>query len=309
MLKENFGYIPSKITARDWIFGGFTPIPETDTINNWETYLPIVEYQNSNGFDEMACVTYSILNCLEILYLYKTNKEINFSDRYIAKMSGTTNHGNSLEKVFNTIRTYGLVEQNVYPNTAKNWDEYYQEVPQEIIDKGKEFLNTWNVYREWVNPDDKDAIYTALYGSPLQVVVRYAQGLENEILSPVGAYNHAVMCYGAKQGKYWEIFDHYTQIRKRYAWDYKFDSVLKPTLILKNNIMFIPKDNALFLLVEGKEQKLAMGLNGKLVIFTDKIDTLLNSASRSGKFNVPIPLTLTEWESVSKVDGKGNPIN
>lgn len=83
------------------------------------------------------------------------------------------------------------------------------------------------------------------------------------------------------------------------------------TLTDKPNMQKFPvQDNKLYLLVgdDTKTQKLAMGYRGKLMVYNRKIDTMLNSASRSGKWEPPIPLGPSQWGSVEKIDGKGNPL-
>jgi hypothetical protein len=69
---------------------------------------------------------------------------------------------------------------------------------------------------------------------------------------------------------------------------------------------FVPKNNELYLLVEGPEQKLAMGLDGRLVIYDNKVDALINAASRSKEYKVPVPLTMEMWDQAPKIDGRGN---
>jgi hypothetical protein len=308
----NLGYIPAVITAEDWRIGGqgdfFSPVNSTALIsgNNWEEWLPVIEYQNQAGFDRMACVTYSLMNCFEILNIQETGKELNFSDRYIAKLSNTSRQGNTLPAVFDEVRENGLVKESVWPDVLTDWDDYYKQVPANIIGSGKEFIKDYDVYREYVATYKKDLIFEALNHAPLQVIVEYASG--DGILNPGQAYNHAVTCYGAKKNEYWLIYDHYTQTRKKYAWDYEFAAILKPTFKLKKPNMLKVKNGFMYLLVEGPTQKLGMGLDGALVVFADKVDCLINSSSRLKIFEPAIPVTLAQWSSVKKVDSKGKKI-
>jgi hypothetical protein len=71
----------------DWALGGLTPLDFkfSNPDGDWSDYLPADEFQNRWSYDRMACVTYSILNCLEILYFYQTGTGKNFSDRFLAK--------------------------------------------------------------------------------------------------------------------------------------------------------------------------------------------------------------------------------
>ena len=97
---------------------------------------PSEEKQSSNYADSMACVTFSALNCIETQYEFFTGQDINFSDRFIANISGTTPQGNSIQNVLDAIRHYGLVLEKDYP-TPKNftWNDYYTSIPPEVFDK------------------------------------------------------------------------------------------------------------------------------------------------------------------------------
>lgn len=302
---KNFGLILKPQKPSDWIAGGFTPLTQQGikSDGNWTDFLPIVEYQNNGSFDRMDCVTYSLLNCIEALYKFQTGIERNFSDRALAKLSHTTKEGNSLDTVFDTARKFGLVDETLWPDVFTNWDDYYVDVPIEIQNLGYEFLTIWSLYREWISTKNKDLIFNSLKDAPLQVVVAFATG--NDLLKPTTQYNHAVCLFNAVYGEYWEIFDHYSQTIKKYHWDYEFGTILKPTLYNKKTMTFIPQDNQLYLLVQGLEQKLAMGYKSSLMIYDEKIDTLLNSASRSKQYQIPKPLTQDEYNSVDKINGKG----
>lgn len=309
---ENFGLIEVARKPQDWFIGGdgdfFSPLNSKPLItgNNWETWLPVVEYQNNGGFDRMACVTYSDMNTLEILHKKVAGVELNFSDRYIAKLSGTTKFGNSVDIVFDAIRKYGLVLESDWQDVNTNWDDYYKEVPAEVITKGQKFLDKWDIYREYVATYKKDLIFEALNYAPLQVIVRYDSG--DGLLNPTGKYNHAVTCFGAKYGEYWLIFDHYSQTVKKYAWEYEFGSIIKPTLKLKDIPMFKPENNHLYQLVQGLGG-FAMGLDGKLVIDdTDKILASVMMRTHGDTKDKTHPLTQADWDSVPHVNLKGEKI-
>jgi len=309
---ENFGYIPIEQKPSDWLFGGqgefFSPLNSVKLIDdhNWFPWLPVVELQNNGSFDRMACVTFSDMNTLEIINRFKTGKELNWSDRYIAKLSGTTKQGNNVAIVFDTIREYGLIPESEWPDVGTSWDEYYKTVPQSLIDEGKKFISKYDLYREYVPTSNKDAIFEALNYAPLQVIVKYCSG--DGILNPVGNYNHAVTCYGAVYGEYWMIFDHYTQTLKKYAWGYEFGCIIKPTFNIKQPNMFKPENNFLYQLTQG-EGGFAMGLNGKLVIdSTDKILASVIMRNGGDTIGKTRPLTLDAWNSVPHVNLKGEKI-
>lgn len=305
-MEDRFGLLVRDTNVRDWIAGSFSPVEPViyQPLGQWDYFLPTIEYQSNNGEESWMCTIFSLTNALEMLHIRQTGIEINFSDAWLGKLSGTVKgFGNFLDDVFDYARKNGLVLQSRWAN----FPDPYREIPQEIRNEGKDFLANWSLYREWVNPTKKDDIKRALREAPLQVTVRYAEG--NGLLKPTGTHNHAVTLYGYEDEKWFNIYDHYTQTRKRYAWDYEFGAVLKPSLIKKtNNFMFTPQDNTLYLLVQGPEQILTMGLNGKLIKYDEKIDALINSASRSKKYQIPVPITMEQYNSCEKLDGKGNKI-
>ena len=296
--------IIEKPKVTDWIAGGFTPLESKVLAPNqdWERFLPVAEYQNLGGYDRSACGAYLVTNLIEILHLAQTKIEINLSDRSLAKLGGVVmGVGGSLAQIFDEGRNNGFNYEHDWPDTLVKSD-YYNDIPQEVLDKRVKF----EIYREWIKTYDRELVYNSPQYAPLGVLCCYANG--SDILNPEGNYNHFVTVYGAEKGKYWKIFDHYTNNKKKYAWDYEFGCVLKPTLIL-NNMEFKPENNHLYLLVQGPEQKLCMGIDGKLMIYDEKIDTLLNSVSRAKKYLIPTPITMEQYNSCEKVNGKGEKIN
>jgi hypothetical protein len=141
---------------------------------DWEMYAPTGERQKGKE-DSMSCVTFSDLNSIEMQEKFLTGKQVNYSDRWIAKMSETTKQGNYLWKVADTIRKYGLVLEEDYP-TPENytWAQYHAEIPeakkQELIAKGKKWLEKWSVSYEWL-PIDTATIKYHLKHAPLQIVI------------------------------------------------------------------------------------------------------------------------------------------
>lgn len=91
--------------------------------------------------DSDACVSYSVVHAVESFIKQTLGVDVDFSERFLAKMSGTTLDGNNLESVVNALKKYGLVMDTDWPEPYTfTWDEYYAAIPQEIIDKGKATL-------------------------------------------------------------------------------------------------------------------------------------------------------------------------
>lgn len=262
---EYFGLINKPIDPQRWIYKSNSPLlgGEINPTSDWEQWLPIVEYQNLYGFDTMACVTYSFLNCIETLWKFQGNTERNFSDRFLATMSGTTHAGNTFDGVSDGARRCGLVNESEYPHNANSWNEYYKVISDEILAIGKKFLKDYEIKAEFVRTYRLDDILEALKYSPLQVTVKYASG--DDILNPTGEWNHAVTCYGYKMNEYWKIYDHYTQTKKKYAWNYEFGAINKFTLQKIKPTFMTVQDNVLYQLVEGLGG-FALGLDGRLII-------------------------------------------
>lgn len=137
-LEKNHGVIIEK-KPEDFA-GGTLPYEVLNPSGDWTPYLPKPENQFTHHVDSQACVTFSILNVIETQYKFKTGKDINFSDRFIAKMSGTTTQGNSVQNVCDAINKYGLVLEEEWPTDVEfNWAQYYAPIPQSVLDKAKKY--------------------------------------------------------------------------------------------------------------------------------------------------------------------------
>ena len=288
---KKFGLLQELREAAHYIAGTIKS-KELQPTGQWDNDLVEKELQNK-GTETLACVSFSATTELEMLEKKLTGKESNYSDRFVAKMSGTTKRGNYLWKVASSIRKTGMVleERWAYVN---GWDNYYSDIPQDIKDEGLEYLDKWEVGHEWVDGNVED-IKEHLKYAPLQATVRYASG--TGIMNPKGPTDHAITIYGYVEGEYWKIFDSYQGYLKKYAWDYKFDSIIKYTLTSKIKPMEI-KQNHLYQLIEGKGG-VALGLDDGLIIDDlAKINStfmIRNNGDIKGKI---VTATLEEWESV-----------
>jgi len=236
----------------DYSIGALDETPINPS-GNWKDCLPIKEYQN-RGLETVACVSFSALNCLEILHKRLYGVEMNWSDRFTAKMSNTTHRGNWLTTVADSIRHDGLILEKDYPSIWTSWDNYYQEVPQELKNKGKEFLKQYKINYEWIIPTNPDTLIYALKIAPIQVVVHAWSNKVNGIYQRTEKpLNHAVVLINSVYGKYWEIFDTYDGIIKKLAWDYNINHGFKYSLT-KNNMRFIKeKSKSAVYLIKGQE--------------------------------------------------------
>lgn len=189
----------------------------------WEKYIPPDEFQNQGNFEPYACGSFGTWNCIETAMRRRYGEIENYSDRYLAKMTGTdVKMGNSPHFVAEYIRLKGGVYENDWPYVNTTFEDFYK-TPPPLSDK---FLPEFGFGHEYVNSDPV-SMKDALRLSPLGVSV-YAWALDEDGLyyKPDGARDsHWVMCYGYKQGEYWNVFDSYSNSHKKVKWNTKFEVV------------------------------------------------------------------------------------
>jgi hypothetical protein len=131
---QNTGVLLGSGTKQLWV-GGTIPYEVRLESGDWRPYLPVAEKQK-NPVETMACVTFSDLNVLEIQAKQQSGIEPNWSDRFIAKLSDTTPQGNYLDKVADTVRKFGLVQESDWPTPPNaTWTTYYADIPQQVINR------------------------------------------------------------------------------------------------------------------------------------------------------------------------------
>lgn len=164
------------IRPEDYVFGSVSPIERFDLFSGIfkRDYLPSPERQSNRLFDSYSCVTFSFINSIEVTFKrlielgritpdniqwledngYFINNEVNFSDRFLAVLSGTTpQYGNSGAAVAQYARDLGLAPQTLcdFPGDYTEL-MYYDRLT--ISDKAKEvaleFKNRFNIQYEWV---------------------------------------------------------------------------------------------------------------------------------------------------------------
>lgn len=317
MKQPTFGLIRENILdERDWHFGGYTGIMNDEALvvdGQWDLWLPTLEVQRNQYFETMACVSFASANAIEALLNRKYSLDANYSDRALAKMSGTKKTGNSMSIVADTVRNKGLIGEHYWPfdiDAIKTWDEFYETIPADILARAEEFLGEYEITWEWVFSADPEKIKEALKYAPLATAIYaytptnadgYYMRLENTWP------NHLVLLYGYEDGQYWKIYDQYTNCYKKMAWDFNFGSKIKFN-ITKKGEQSMPKytfeNNTLLQLVEG-EGGFGLYLDGKIIV--DELDKILASwlvrtgGNTSGKVRA---VTLEVWNEFSKINLK-----
>lgn len=212
--KHNTGLIEGSGTKSLWV-GGTIPYEVRLETGDWRPYCPTGEKQKDPA-ETMACVSFSCNNVLEIQNKF-LGVDVNYSDRFLAKMSGTTNEGNRLDVVADTARTIGLVLESEYPSTHTTWQDFYAEVPQSVKDKAVKQVILYEF-----QTNDVASLKKQLKQCPLQVTI------------PQPYPNHAVVLVHI-DGTTAYYFDSYSPFIKTIAVS-KISAVLK-ILLLKTNIM------------------------------------------------------------------------
>jgi hypothetical protein len=264
-IPENTGLLIRAPQPTDWIAGGETGIALTarNAKANWKDYLPGPERQKGRKVETMACVTYSALNSVETqirwmiaagmisnklieqmtaLGYFDANCNLNFSDRFTAKMSGTGKSGNYLTAVWDSIRNHGLVPEKDWPGDVDNftWDEYYKEIPQAIKDKAQKAREIFEVKYEfvWENGNGDKKIHSHLAQAPLQLAAPVCKPWAGGTIKACGSTvpQHATQIFGYELGTSVEIFDTYDPFTKKLAWDYPMPYILKGLVDLKQAV-------------------------------------------------------------------------
>ena len=153
---------------------GIIPFVVRNPSGDWIQWLPAGETQ-SKPVETFACVSYSLLHCLETQEYFLTGKRIRYSARWLAKISGTTGAGNYLVSVAQAVQQYGLVREETWPTPANyTWDSFYAEpTPTErqiLLAEGQEWLKTHKFQWEWLTTNLAD-ILQHITQCPLQVTL------------------------------------------------------------------------------------------------------------------------------------------
>ena len=213
---KNYGVIEGQ-RGTDWVAGSI-PFEELNPSGVWDQWLPLGEWQRIGNLDLMACVTFSGLNILEMIYFFMTGTRRNFADRFNAFLSGTTVNGNWLWKVGDSFRKDGLVDEIEWPTPSANptWEEYYIPPTIDTINKGKKFLEDWTINYEFID-FSRDSLLYHIKQSPIQVVIP----------------GHAVALFNV--GQVYKYFDSYEPFIKERSEG--FSSALKYVMTRKTKML------------------------------------------------------------------------
>lgn len=205
-IATNSGLIITAPLPKDYMMGSEASLGVAEVMpsGDWTPYKPQGEDQYGQGWDSMSCTSFSYTNTIEtyINFLISSKKigqdsikwltdkgyidsngTLNFSDRFLAIMSGTTQSGNALNKVAETARTVGLIPQSMLPFGGNSWNEFMNAdlITKQITDLGKEFLTRFKLSYEWVmfnqdrslDANERKLLQDSLKQLPLQVGIPF----------------------------------------------------------------------------------------------------------------------------------------
>lgn len=210
---KKYNLIIDEIQPENYQLGGFGSLPK-DIIcpdKDWTPFLPKKELQ-AELYETWACATFTVLNCVEILIKAKYGIKENFSDRFLAVASGTTQGGNSPHTVAEFLRKIGAPPENVYPFNAESYDVFHQKIPQKIYDIALEFVEKYDFKHEFVRGEDIDE---ALQYSPLLISVAAWFQKDGIYYRPEGIRDNHATTYVKREQDNRLVFDSYDSMLKK----------------------------------------------------------------------------------------------
>jgi len=315
MINRGFIYARPSVTA--WQYGGISGIHKEilQKDRQWTDFLPTFEPQSFLYGDSMGCVSFSFLNGCETFLRRTTNREYNFSDRFLAIRSGTTTKGNTFENVAESARKYGLAMEESMPLSGiTSRANFYTDIPDDADKSAKAFNDIFDLNYEFI-PDDSYTIWEALQFAPVQIGI-YAYGTYKNGVYQVSSRtpNHGVLCVGGSYGNYLTIFDTYEDNRethigqiKKIAWNTTIWGALMPKITLKNPNMSYPfQENKVYILTEAPGGSFLYA-GKKLLKFTEPNGEVINTLARQKKLDI-ITIVKKDLEGVDIHNFKGEKI-
>lgn len=253
MKEHQHGGIIEQVRDTDY-FAGALPFEIRIPSGDWTPYLPEFEWQKIGTLETDACVPFAAVQSVvaQINYFIATSqlpayhlarlKDLGFitedgkfhaSERFIAKMDGTTERGTAMVAPWDAIRKFGMLPDSDWPfHESMTWNEFYKPVPAELLTKAQEFLKLFGVQYEWIAQGFKN-------GTPVEALKKHLQHAPLAIGTPVcEPWNteqpptcsgqpsaHSTMAY--RQYQFTFILDHYSPFLKKFALDYPIPFVMK----------------------------------------------------------------------------------
>ncbi len=215
LIKHNVPLPERTLSDKDHILGGLGPTgPDFEILKPNRDWLEIA-WENPEiqvvdiGGDTFWCVTFSHNSAWRFIWRIRyPGEDFNVSERFIAIGSGTERgRGNGKYTVAEWARKNGFVMQEDCP-TPNSVDACYAVLDKKLFDKGKNNLNTVEVFYKFLKNNSNASIFEGLLYSPVQVdVQQYAYNDLGYIISIPGApYIHEVDIV-ADFGNFYAVWD------------------------------------------------------------------------------------------------------
>lgn len=238
-------FIELPIFADEWHFGAVTGI-KSDILmpdRDWRSLGMSFEKQKKT-VESSSCVTFSIHNGIEVLERLQSGRINDYSERYTSTLAGTTKKGNSPHKVLETIRSKGLIKEDLLPFTfdIQTWEQFYEPIPRTLTLKGKRWLKRNTLQHDWVivpgsrRVEQAEKLMDALQFSPIPVSVD-AWSERNGIYYRTAPFTDNHMClllYG--DANYWYVLDTYAPFFKRLERSYTFGCAKRLSLTRRQSL-------------------------------------------------------------------------
>lgn len=246
---------------------------------DWRPFIGSPRNQKFGNWDTQACMTFSALDTFKTYanWLLSTNQispekvallqangfiitnagnfslplEISLSDRFLAKMDGTTQQGNDFDNVWNALAQYGCVPEADWTYTNEQalsfkayqdfWNDYYQTIPEVLIAKAKIFLSVFSVHFQFiviqgttVNP--LSSVQNSLSKTPVQVAIPVCPPWNTaDVLEPCGSSQpqHGVEIVAVDTAIHFQ--DQYAPFLKQFDLKYDIPYAVVPVIQLVPN--------------------------------------------------------------------------
>lgn len=254
--KIQSNFIPPVIKPEDYIFGsGQLQGAILRENGDWRDYVPQNEDQRKK-IETSACASYGTINAIEILMEETFGLiDMDYSERFISFLSGTTPQGNTPNKVAQAIRDNGLIPEAMLPfkdaiDSFQAYNSFEGADEQKCRAEGQQWLKQWDFGYDWV------------FYSDIGITEKYAKLREALKFSPIGIStyawvedgglfikpknsrdNHWVLLIHIDEDGYPYVFDTYPPYIKKLAKNYDFGFAMRYSLAKKEIIAETKKES------------------------------------------------------------------
>lgn len=264
-LVRKAGFVYKPTTKKQWVSGSkkatvrFGAVPLMPGGHGWGAYRPADELQNKNGVESYACTVFGSLKTWITLsnYLgYDLPKDC--AERFSAIMAGIVPPGANPHDVCESIRTWGVVNQEALPfdDSIHSTTDFYHPNPMDegIVAEAKKIVQKYEFGHEYIFNDPpvgsrtmgKPALLKAALERGTVCISVYAWKFNGQYYyKDFGDTDeHWVHLLDYQEGEFWLIEDQYQPFLKRVAWDTDFQTA--EVYFLQPNVSGIaPNDRSL----------------------------------------------------------------